>query len=100
MANQITVNTATLKSKAQELRNQNKSLRTQIENLKTQESSLNSMWEGDANTAFHSAFTRDAEQMNNFYNAIERYATALEEIASQYDAAEQANQSIATKRNY
>lgn len=100
MANTITVNTATLRSKASELRSQNRNFKTQIGNLQTQESALNAMWDGDANTAFHNAFVKDITQMNNFYNAIEKYATTLEEIAKQYDSTEQANQSIASKRNY
>lgn len=100
MANTITVNTATLRSKASELRSQNKNFKNQISNLTTQENSLNSMWDGDANTAFHNAFNKDITQMNNFYNAIEKYCTTLEEIAKQYDSTEKANQSIAAKRNY
>lgn len=100
MANTITVNTATLRSKASELRSQNKNLKTQIGNLTTQENSLNAMWDGDANTAFHNAFNKDITQMNNFYNAIEKYCSTLEEIAKQYDSTEKANQSIAAKRNY
>ena len=100
MANTITVNTATLRNKASELRTQNRNFKTQIDNLKSQESSLNAMWDGDANTAFHNAFIKDVTQMSNFYNAIEEYVLTLEEIAKQYDSTEQANQSIASKRNY
>lgn len=100
MANNITVNTATLRTKASELRQQNSQFKAQVDNLNTQESSLNSMWDGDANDAFHTAFQKDITQMNNFYNAIEKYASSLEEIAKQYDSTEQANQSIASTRKY
>ncbi|HBI63360.1 MAG TPA: hypothetical protein DDY31_19470 [Lachnospiraceae bacterium] len=100
MANSITVNTATLRSKASELRQSNAQFKQQVESLTTQEESLNSMWEGDANDAFHGAFTKDITQMNNFYNAIEKYVTSLEEIAKQYDETEKANQSIASARKY
>lgn len=100
MANNITVNTATLRTKASELRQQNSQFKTQVDNLNTQEGSLNSMWDGDANDAFHTAFQKDITQMNNFYNAIEKYASSLEEIAKQYDSTEQANQSIASTRKY
>ena len=97
---QTIVNSSTLKSKAQALKNLNNNLKTQITNLTTQESSLNGMWDGDANTAFHNAFQKDVTQMNNFYNAIEKYVTVLLEIANQYDNAEQSNQNIASTRKY
>lgn len=97
---QTIVNSATLKSKVQELKSLNSNLKTQISNLTTQEASLNSMWDGDANTAFHSAFQNDVTQMNNFYNAIEKYVTVLQEIATKYDNAEQSNQNIASTRKY
>lgn len=97
---QTIVNSSTLKSKAQELKNLNNNLKTQITNLTTQESSLNGMWDGDANTAFHNEFNKDITQMNNFYNAIEKYVSVLLEIANQYDSAEQSNQNIASSREY
>jgi WXG100 family type VII secretion target len=100
MANNITVTTAELRSKASDLRTKNSSLKTQIGNLQTEESSLNSMWDGDANTAFHTAFTNDITQMNAFYNAIENYCIALENIATQYDNAEATNQNTAATRTY
>ena len=97
---QTIVNSSTLKRKAQDLKNLNNNLKTQITNLTTQESSLNGMWDGDANTAFHNAFQKDVTQMNNFYNAIEKYVSVLLEIANQYDNAEQSNQNIASTRKY
>ncbi len=100
MAKTITVTTTTLNSKASELKSLNNNFRSQINNLKSVESSLNSMWDGEANDAFHKAFTKDITQMNNFYNAIEKYVQALQEIAKKYDAAEQKNASTATKRAY
>lgn len=100
MANSITVNTATLRSKASELKQLNNRFKAQVSNLKSNEQSLNSMWDGDANNAFHAAFSKDAVQMNNFYNAIEKYITSLEQIASKYDNAEKTNQSIASTRKY
>lgn len=100
MANNITVTTATLTNKAGELRGTNGSLKTQIENLRQEETALSAMWEGDANTAFHTAFTNDVTQMEAFYNAIENYCKALEQIAAQYDSTEAQNQNIASTRSY
>ncbi len=99
MAN-ITVNTSTITNKAGELKTLNSSLKTQIEELTSTESALNSMWEGDANDAFHKAFTQDINQMNEFYNAIEKYITSLQEIVSVYEKAENANLNTANTRSY
>lgn len=100
MASNITVTTQTLRDKAGELRTTNGKFKTQVENLRSEEQALSFMWEGDANDAFHAAFTNDAVQMDNFYDAIENYCVALEQIAQQYDATESQNQSIASSRKY
>ena len=100
MANNIIANTATIKSKADELKSLNSSLKKQIEELVSTESSLNSMWDGDANDAFHKEFNQDVVQMNNFYNAIEKYVQSLREIVSTYEKAEAANLSTANQRTY
>ncbi len=100
MAKKITVSTSTLRSKASQLRSSNSQFKAQVNNLKAQEQSLNRMWEGDAKNAFHTAFNRDTIQMQNFYNAIEKYCSTLDEIAKQYDNAEKKNQSLATARKY
>ncbi len=98
MAKQITVNTGTLKSRSQELKNLNNSLKTQLGELKATEQSLNSMWEGEAKNAFHTVFGKDMEQMNQFYTAIEQYITRLNVIVTKYEAAEQRNVSTANTR--
>ena len=100
MANSFTVTPTALRGKASDLRGKNNNLKAQIENLQTEEASLNSMWDGEANDAFHAAFSNDINQMTAFYNAVENYCTALEQIAQQYDTAEQKNQSIASRRTY
>lgn len=100
MAKSITVNAATVKSKAGELKTFNSNFKKQIADLRTAEKALNSMWDGDANDAFHKAFESDATQMDNFYNAIEKYVSSLNEIVAAYNKAEKTNLSTATKRNY
>ena len=100
MANKITANTATIKSKAGELKTLNSSLKKQIEELVTTENSLNSMWDGDANDAFHKAFSQDIVQMNEFYNAVEKYVSSLLEILNTYEKAESANLNTANQRSY
>lgn len=100
MASTITVTVGTLNTKASELRQYNASLKTKIDELSNTENTLNGMWEGEAKTAFHNAFHKDLVQMQNFYNAIEKYASSLTEIAKQYEAAETKNINIASTRKY
>ena len=100
MSNTIQVTTSTITNKASELKQLNSRFKSQVENLKSVEASLNSMWDGEANDAFHNAFTKDSVQMNNFYNAIEQYVAKLNEIARRYDAAEKTNLNTATQRKY
>lgn len=94
------VNTATVSSKAEELKTLNSSFKSQVEALKEQEAALSSMWEGDAKAAFQNAFKNDSIQMNNFYNAIEKYVSSLQQIVAGYEKAEAANAEKATSRSY
>ena len=97
---EILVNAAQLKAKAEELSAQNTQLKAQIELLNETEMSLNSMWEGDANVAFHNAFQRDKIQMTNFYNAIQQYVQVLQNTAARYSQTELNNAEIASARKY
>lgn len=96
----VMINTAQLRSKADELNAQNVQLKSQIQLLDETEQSLSMMWEGDANTAFHNAFQSDKVQFENFYNAINRYIEALRNTAQRYDEAERRNVDTATTRKY
>lgn len=94
------VTSSELKAKSNELRELNAQFKTQTGNLESQEGSLISMWEGEARNAFDTAFKNDKTQMDNFYNLIEQYCTALDNIANKYDMAEAQNVSIAQTRSY
>lgn len=96
----IRVTAAQLKAQAENLRTTNANFKAQVTNLENQELSLKNMWEGEANDAFHSAFSRDKIQMDNFFNAIQQYITVLENIAAKYEQAEAQNTSTATTRKY
>lgn len=100
MARTITVTAGELKNKAGELKTLNNNFKSKVAALKEQERSLNAMWEGEANTAFHNAFEKDAGQMDEFYKLIEKYAAALEEIAKTYEEAERKNVQTATTRRH
>lgn len=94
------VTSSELKAKANELRDLNAQFKTQVGNLESQEGSLLTMWEGEAQRAFDTAFKNDKSQMDNFYNLIEQYCVALENIAAKYDMAEAQNVSTAQTRTY
>lgn len=100
MARSITVTPKQVEEKAKELKKYNSNLKTKIEELVTQEKSLNGMWDGEANDAFHKSFNSDITQLNNFYNAIENYVTKLNEIVDAYEKAERKNKNTASKRSY
>lgn len=96
----IEVTSMQLRNKAEELMNLNSQFITKKEDLEGKEGSLISMWEGEAKSLFHEAFTRDKEQMDIFIHLIEEYVNALYEIAQRYEEAEQRNMEIASSRSY
>lgn len=96
----IQVTASQLKAKAGELRDLNSQFKTQVTNLESDEQALAGMWEGEAKTAFHTAFNNDKGQMDNFYNLIEQYCVTLENIAIKYEQAESQNTETAASRTY
>ena len=94
------VTSSQLRAQAGELRNLNSQFKSQVSNLESQEGSLLTMWEGEARNTFDAAFKNDKAQMDNFYNLIEQYCVALENIAAKYDMAEAQNVSTASARTY
>ena len=97
---EILVTSSTVRSKAEELRNLNEQFKARVGDLENQEASLNSMWEGEANDAFHNAFQRDKAQMDNFYNLISQYIQTLLNIAAEYEKAETMNTNTGNTRTY
>ena len=94
------ISSSLLNARAQELDDLNNQFKTQVSALEEKEQALKAMYEGDAATAFHNAFSRDKIQMDNFFNCIARYAQVLREIAAKVEQTESQNQSIATTRSY
>ncbi|MCR5000402.1 MAG: WXG100 family type VII secretion target [Lachnospiraceae bacterium] len=94
------VTAAELRKKAEQLKGLNSRFKTGTDTLQTTEQALKSMWEGEANDAFHAAFVRDKGQMDQFHNVIEQFIEALLIIAAKYEAAENKNISIAATRSY
>lgn len=96
----IRVDVTQLNSKADELEALNTQFKKSVDDLETSANSLKSMWEGEANNAFNTAFNSDKVQMNNFYNAIGMYVTNLRKVASKYQQAEATNVEIGNNRTY
>lgn len=94
----VTVNE--LVNKANDLSNLNQRFETEVNNLVDLEGTLNSMWEGDARKAFHTAFGNDIMQMKNFHTAVANYVSILLENAQKYAEAENTNVETANTRTY
>ena len=94
------VTTSVLRSQADELTGLNGRFKSSVEKLVSSEASLNSMWDGEANDAFHTAFTVDKGKMDEFYSLIMQYIERLRTIAVRYEQTEQTNTEIASSRTY
>lgn len=98
MATTIRVTTATLRAKADELRLLNAKFNTEVAGLNESEARLATMWEGDAQKAFHQQFQVDHEKFKVFFEGINKYVERLIASADAYDKAEAANVSTAQTR--
>jgi len=96
----IRVTSSRLRNAAENLQNLNSQFKNKAEDLQGKEQSLAQMWEGQAQLAFHNAFTRDSQQMSVFHQLIDRYIQALLEIAARYEQAEARNAEMAGTRSY
>lgn len=94
------VTTQVLRTQADELTELNGRFKSSVEKLVASEASLNSMWDGEANDAFHAAFATDKAKMDEFYNLILQYIERLRTIAVRYEQTEQINTEIASSRTY
>lgn len=94
------ISSSALIARAQELEDLNNQFKTQVQSLEEKEQALKGMYEGDAATAFHNAFSRDKIQMDNFFNCIARYVQVMREIAAKLEQTEAENCSIANTRVY
>ena len=95
----IRVNSATLRSKANQLQQMNAQFKSKVSQLANYEQSLAGMWEGEARNAFHTAFNNDRAQFDTFYEGINKYIQALLDAAQKYEQAEAANLGIARRRD-
>ena len=93
------VSSSELRQKADQLEQMNNQFKAAVEALSNQEQSLATMWEGEAQKAFRTAFNNDRQQFDNFYNGIVKYIQALRDAAQKYDEAEAKNLGTAQTRH-
>lgn len=89
-----------IRSKAAALSELNQQFKTKSGELENKEVELCSMWEGEAKSQFHMAFSKDKSQMDSFSSLIEQYVSALIEIAQRYEEAERRAAELASSRSY
>ena len=88
---QIRVTPAELRSAATALREQNANFSNQVKQLESSEATLNSQWSGPSHDVFHASFMNDKTYMEKFAAEIEKYCCTLENMAAEYEKAENAN---------
>lgn len=91
------VTASELKAAITDLDEKNKAFKNKVSEL---EQALRAQWQGDANTAFNSAFEKDKEKWTTFSLLIEQYILALQTILTTYEKAEATNTSTAVTRSY
>lgn len=94
------VTTAELKAAIADLQEKNSTFLTKVSELEQAQQTLKAQWQGDANTAFNTAFENDKGQWMNFSKLITQYIQALQTIMETYEKAEAANTTTATNRSY
>lgn len=90
------VNSSQLRQKADRLEQMNEQFKQAVTALSDSEANLATMWEGDAQKAFRTAFTNDRTKFDEFYKGITLYIQALRAAADEYDGAESRNVSLVT----
>ena len=94
------VTTAELKAAIADLQEKNSTFKNKVSELEQSQQALRAQWQGDANTAFNTAFENDKAQWTTFSNLIDQYVQALQTIMQTYEQAEATNTSTASNRSY
>ena len=94
------VTTAELKAAIADLQEKNGTFKNKVSELEQSQQALRAQWQGDANTAFNTAFENDKAQWTTFSTLIDQYIQALQTILQTYEQAEATNTSTASSRSY
>ena len=93
------VTTAELKAAIADLQEKNGTFKNKVSELEQSQQALRAQWQGDANTAFNTAFENDKAQWTTFSTLIDKYIQALQTILQTYEQAEATNTSTASNRS-
>lgn len=94
MDGKVLVTPEKLISTAEEFNSTNTQVRNLTQQMIETVDSLKSAWEGDAANAYSTKFHQLEDDMDRLHSMINEHVTDLKEMASQYQAAEQANAEI------
>lgn len=89
-----------LKKAISDLTADNSEFKSRVSELQELQQELAAEWQGDANTAFNTAFNNDKSQWDTFASLVEMYIQALQTIVETYEQAEAANKETASVRSY
>lgn len=95
---QIQITAAQVMKKAEELKAKNEEFKSQMNTLKALNQQLMSMYEGEASKAFDKDFQNGEVKLQNFYNAIARYAQVLQDMTTDHIRTEAANVELINAR--
>ena len=94
------VTASELKAAITDLTEKNKAFKNKVSELEQAQQALRAQWQGDANTAFNTAFENDKAQWTTFSTLIDQYIQALQTILQTYEQAEATNTATASNRSY
>lgn len=93
------VTTSELKRAVSDLTSDNAEFKNRVSELQELQMELSSEWQGDANTAFTTAFNNDKSQWDTFASLVDQYIQALQAIAENYEKVEAINKETAQIRS-
>lgn len=93
------VTTSQLRSAISDLTSDNSEFKNRVSELMEVQQELAAEWQGEANTAFNTAFNNDKSQWDAFASLIDQYIQAMQSIMDGYDQAENINRETATIRS-
>lgn len=80
----IEINTDALSRDTGEIQTQINNIRSEMQGMFEAVQELNSMWKGEANSAFNVQFAKDYEIMGEMLQCLDKYAEALQYAQKEY----------------
>lgn len=96
----FTITASEMQNAITELNSANNEFKNRVTELESAQQELAGMWQGEANTAFNSAFQNDKGQWSTFASLIDQYTQTLSTILQTYQNAEATNVDTARTRAY